>query len=130
MLLVRVKTPSTTPVTTTIAASEATAPSEPAATESPTAASPAHTRNIGSLRRDLDVAALEDTFVQNERLGNETGLSELDVGVSVIALVKVIQDRTSVNRPLGLARELIQEDSHTVDRSTGLEVSLDLLWRS
>lgn len=102
MLLVRVKTPSTTPIAATITASgAATSSIESSATEAAATTSPIHTRDVGSLGRDLDVAALEDALVQYERLGDEAGLRKLNVGVSVMTSVLATRGRGNVAYPFG-----------------------------
>lgn len=87
LLLVRGEPPSTAPITTTVTASRgesaATAGGASASSESTPAAATAHARNVGALRGDLDVAALEDALVQDQRLGHQTGFRKLHVGVAM-----------------------------------------------
>lgn len=119
VLLVRVESAATSSssVTTAIAATRditTSATVKAPSAEASSAASPAarHTGDVGSLGYDLDVATLEHRVVEDESLGNQAGLGEFDVCVT-----------------LGLACELIKQDGHAVDRTTLLEVGLDLLGR-
>lgn len=87
LLLVGGETSSATTVATPIATTareaasamkaSATATAEPTATTST-----AHARDIGALGGHLDVAALEDTLVEDKSLGDQARLGELDVGVA------------------------------------------------
>lgn len=75
LVLVRGVTSSTAPVTATVTAPrrESSAPetsSSTAETSSSSSTAAAHAGNVGALGRNLDVASLEDTLVQDEGLGN------------------------------------------------------------
>jgi hypothetical protein len=94
---------STITISTTTTASTTTTISSPAASAS-------HSGYIRTLGYDLQVSTTEDAFIQDEGLRNEAWLGEFDVRV-----------------PLGLAGELVQEDGDTIDRSSALEVGLNLL---
>lgn len=60
---------------------ETASPESPTAAETATAATTAHAGHVGSLRRHLNVAALEDAFVEDERLRDEARFRKLDIGV-------------------------------------------------
>lgn len=89
LFLVRRVATGTTPIAAAVAA-----PGEPPAEASPAAkptaaATTAHAGDVGPLGRHLDVAALEDTLVEHQRLGDQAGLCELDVGVAVAESVAI-----------------------------------------
>jgi hypothetical protein len=56
--------------------------SSAAAAKASSSTTAAHARNVGALRSDLDVAALEDALIQDEGLGNQAWFGELDIGVA------------------------------------------------
>lgn len=95
--LVRVETTSTpTTIATTVlaatghvraASSGETASSTETTTSTATAST--HARDVGTFRRDLDVAALEHTVVQYQGLRDQAGLGKLDVSVAIAYLATV-----------------------------------------
>lgn len=101
LLLVGGETSSATTVATAIAttAREAASAMKASATTEPTATtSTAHARDIGALRGHLDVAALEDTLVEDKSLGDQARLSELDVGVATERYVSNAQKAPACQR--------------------------------
>ncbi len=89
MLLVRRVTPASAAATTSVASpGREAAAAEPssAAAEAAAAATTAHAGYVGALGRHLDVAALEDAFVEDESLRDEAGFREFDVGISATAI--------------------------------------------
>lgn len=85
LLLVGGETSSATTVATAITttAREVASAMKASATAEPTATtSTAHARDIGTLGGHFDVAALEDTLVEDKSLGDQARLGELDIGVA------------------------------------------------
>src|SRR4051794_35203401 len=87
---VRGEASTATPVSATVAASRLVATTPAVSSAESAAAAPvarpssaaAHSRDVGALRSDLDVSALEDALVQDERLGNQVGFGKLNVGIA------------------------------------------------
>lgn len=83
---VRRETTTTATATATVATTSRVAvsptPTE-SATESTSSTSAGHTRDVGPLWDHLDIAALEEAVVEDEGIGDQGGLGELDVGVTV-----------------------------------------------
>jgi hypothetical protein len=68
--------------TATSAEAAATTPKAASPKSSASAASPAaHAGHVRTLGGDLDIAALEHAFVQDQGLGHEAGFGEFDVGI-------------------------------------------------
>lgn len=85
LLLVRCVTPAPASTTASVGSSRreaAAAKPSSAAPETATTTAAAHAGNVGALRRHLDVATLEDAFVEDESLRDEAGLREFDIGIS------------------------------------------------
>ncbi len=146
LLLVRRVAPTAAAATTSVPSPgrEAAAAAEPssAAAEAAAAATTAHAGNVGALRRHLDVAALEDAFVEDEGLRDEAGFREFDVGISATARLAQRHSGRAGSRsaifataeyvihlPLWLSRELVQEYRHSVDGTAALEMRLNLFGR-
>jgi hypothetical protein len=74
---------------------------------------------------------MEDTLVENQRLGDEGGFAELDIRISgeQTGQHKDQPKRFGPNSPLRLPRELIQQYRNPIYRPTALEMGLNLLWR-